>query len=385
MSDESKRVRVVERPEKATIQAFVNGPGPFALASPSFLVVSGAQGTGKSTMLKSLFAEYHDDRRWVLPVSKDIDPGGKLDLTEVVRQALRTQNLPQFLPSFQLIPTMLRTLSEKCSRESGGPLIVYLQLSTKTRGVPFTNDQRDALATEIGAFGRKLTYDYPLCKLVVELSVSLIADKIQDKFNMSELVVVDPLPLKSFVELALEIPEIAGYLKMDEHGREEILKYFYLRAGGSFRELQLLLKNAAKANASDAQGIKAQIDHWYENKIQPIKDVLAKTEEEEEEEEERWLEKFLRELRGEKKPKKEPEAKYLDYVTKVAQAGPKGYLSVGDALKKETKLQMELRRMQPKQAILRSTTSTQVALRHWYFVFYVLGETEEALQDAGYM
>ena len=134
MSDESKRVRVVERPEKATIKAFVSSPGPFPKTSPSFLVVSGAQGTGKSTMLESLFAEYHDDRRWVLPVSKDIDPGGKLDLTEVVRQALRTQNLPQFLPSFQWIPTMLRTLSEKCSRESGGPLIVYLQLSTKTRG-----------------------------------------------------------------------------------------------------------------------------------------------------------------------------------------------------------------------------------------------------------
>ena len=177
MSDESKRVRVVERPEKATIKAFVSSPGPFPKTSLSFLVVSGAQGTGKSTMLESMFAEYHDDRRWVLPVSKDIDPGGKLDLTEVVR----TQNLPQFLPSFQLIPTMLRTLSEKCSRESGGPLIVYLQLSTKTRGIPFTNDQCDALATEIGAFGRKLTYDYPLCKLVVELSVSLIADKIQER------------------------------------------------------------------------------------------------------------------------------------------------------------------------------------------------------------
>ena len=90
-------------------------------------------------------------------------------------------------------------------------------------------------------------------------------------------------------------------------------------------------------------------------------------------------------IRGEKKPKKEPKSKYLDYVTKVAEAGPKGYLSGGDALKKETKLQMELRRLQPAQAVLRSTTSTQVALRHWYFVFYVLGETEEALQDAGYM
>ena len=227
---------------------------------------------------------------------------------------------------------------------------------------------------------------------------------------MSELVVVDPLPLKSalawlcsffwfafvfwscrvgecrtslpsraispcrgFVELALEIPEIAGYLKMDEHGREEILKYFYLRAGGSFRELQLLLKNAAKANASDAQGIKGEIDKWYEKKIQPIQDVLAETEEDE-------LQQFIRRLLGQK-----PEAKYLDYVTKVAQAGPKGYLSGGDALKKETKLEMELRRLQPAQAVLRSTTSNRVALRHWYFVFYVLGETEEALQDAGYM
>ena len=191
-------------------------------------------------------------------------------------------------------------------------------------------------------------------------------------------------PCRGFVELALEIPEIAEYLQMDELSRAEILMYFYLRAGGSFRELQLLLEDAAKANASDAQGIKAQIDKWYEKKIQPIKDLLAETEEEEEEEE-GWLEKLLRELRGEKKPKKEPKSKYLDYVTKVAEAGPKGYLSGGDALKKETKLEMELRRLQPKQAVLRSTASTQVALRHWYFVFYVLGETEEALQDAGYM
>ena len=187
------------------------------------------------------------------------------------------------------------------------------------------------------------------------------------------------------MELALEKPEIAPYLKMDERSRAEVLKYFYLRAGGSFRELQLLLENAAKANASDAQGIKGEIDQWYETKIQPIKDVLAETEEEEEEEEEGWLEKFFREMRGEKKPKKEPKSKYLDYVTKVAEAGPKGYLSGGDALKRETELQMELRRLQPAQAVLRSTTSTRVALRHWYFVFYVLDETEKALQDAGYM
>ena len=173
------------------------------------------------------------------------------------------------------------------------------------------------------------------------------------------------------MELALEKPEIALYLKRDKHSQEEVLKYFYLRAGGSFRELQELLENAAKANASDAQGIKARIDEWYRKKIQPIKDVLAETEEDE-------FQQFIRRLLGQK-----PKSKYLDYVTKVAEAGPKGYLSGGDD--QETELQMELRRLQPAQAILRSTTSTEVALRHWYFVFYVLGETEEALQDAGYM
>ncbi|CAE7518426.1 PCID2 [Symbiodinium pilosum] len=81
-------------------------------------------------------------------------------------------------------------------------LIVYLQLSTNTREVPFTDDQCDALATEIGAFGRKLTYDYPLCKLVVKercwvkIGTSLPSRAIS--------------PCRGFVELALEIPEIVA-------------------------------------------------------------------------------------------------------------------------------------------------------------------------------
>ena len=35
---------------------------------------------------------------------------------------------------------------EKCSRESGGPLIVYLQLSTKTVGTNSPDDQCEAIA-----------------------------------------------------------------------------------------------------------------------------------------------------------------------------------------------------------------------------------------------
>ena len=183
------------------------------------------------------------------------------------------------------------------------------------------------------------------------------------------------------MELALEIPEIAGNLKMDELSRAEILKFALAAASAS---CSCFWRMRSRPTPRMHRASRARSISGMRRRSRPIKDVLAETEEEEEEEE-GWLEKFFRELRGEKKPKKEPKSKYLDYLTKVAKAGPKGDLSGGDALKKETELQMELRRLQPKQAVLRGTTSTRVALRHWYFVFYVLGETEEALQDAGYM
>jgi len=366
--------RAQGRPEMRYIRDFIESPGPAVRRSPAFLVVSGPQGVGKSIMLNTIFADYAAEGRHVLLMTQNLLPGQSLDLETILRKALRIDKLPVYFPN--VVPEFVEELQARpfldvVKRKPREPLIIYMQLSTQNRADDFDQNQCEAIAAAVGGFARELTYEYGLCKFVLEVSVSLIADKIQDKFNMSRLVVVDPLPLKSFVELALEKPEIAPYLKMDERSRAEVLKYFYLRAGGSFRELQLLLENAAKANASDAQGIKGEIDQWYETKIQPIKDVLAETEEDE-------FQQFIRRLLGQK-----PKSKYLDYVTKVAKAGPKGYLSGGDD--KETKLKLELRRLQPAQAVLRSTTSTQVALRHWYFVFYVLGETEKALQDAGYM
>mmetsp|Transcript_50886 Transcript_50886/g.105941 ORF Transcript_50886/g.105941 Transcript_50886/m.105941 type:complete len:459 (-) Transcript_50886:54-1430(-) len=372
MTDEVSGMRIPVRPQQQDVRAFLDMPGPRAMQVPAFIVISGPQGIGKSAMLKGLLAHRRQQGKWVLPILRTLQPGDKLELAAIVEEVLLADRVPEIFPQLRLpFVQLMRQLNSRCLKKTGHPLTIYMQLSTQNRADDFDQNQCEAIAAAVGGFARELTYEYALCKFVLEVSVSLIADKIQDKFNMSELVVVDPLPLKSFVELALEIPEIAGNLKMDERSRAEILKYFYLRAGGSFRELQLLLKNAAKANASDAQGIKGRIDKWYRKKIQPIKDVLAETEEDE-------FQQFIRRLLGQK-----PASKYLDYVTKVAEAGPNGYLSGGDD--KDTKLQMELRRMQPKQAILRSTTSTQVALRHWYFVFYVLGETEEGLQDAGYM
>jgi len=374
MTDEVSGMRIPVRPQQQDVRAFLDMPGPRAMQVPAFIVISGPQGIGKSAMLKGLLAHRRQQGKWVLPILRTLQPGDKLELAAIVEEVLLADRIPEIFPQLRLpFVQLMRQLNSRCLKKTGHPLTIYMQLSTQNRADDFDQNQCEAIAAAVGGFARELTYEYALCKFVLEVSVSLIADKIQDKFNMSELVVVDPLPLKSFVELALEIPEIAGNLKMDERSRAEILKYFYLRAGGSFRELRLLLKNAANANASDAQGIKGRIDKWYRKKIQPIKDVLAETEENE-------FQQFIRRLLGQK-----PASKYLDYVTKVAEAGPKGYLSEGDALDKETKLEMELRRLQPAQAVLRSTTSTEVALRHWYFVFYVLGETEEGLQDAGYM
>ena len=162
---------------------------------------------------------------------------------------------------------------------------------------------------------------------------------------------------RGFVELALEIPEIAGNLKMDELSRAEILKYFYLRAGGSFRELQELLKNAAEANASDVLGIKAQIDKWYRKKIQPIKDVLAETEEDE-------FQQFIGRLLGQK-----PESKYLDYVPWTRRRSWR-WSSGACSRSKQS---------------FGAPPAPRWLCAIGNFVFYVLGETEEALQDAGYM
>ena len=109
--------------------------------------------------------------------------------------------------------------------------------------------------------------------------------------------------------------------------------------------------------------------------------MLAKTEETKEEDEEGRPDTLMK-SEFDQKPRR---SKYLDYLLKVARAGPRGYLSSGAALGNETKLECQLRRWEPADALLRSVTSTRVTLRHWYFVFYILGETEQALQNAGYL
>ena len=178
-------MRVPVRAQRHLIKAFLDGSaGLSAMHTPSFLVVTGPQGSGKSTMLKHLLAEYHDEERLVLPVVQSLNPGQNLRLEALFEDVLQIKNFPDYSRKLPLMGLM-KELKGFCMHKSQRPLIVYLQLSTKNRGEKFTMDQCDDVASELGGFARTITYDYALCQFVLEVSVSLIADKIQERLGQN--------------------------------------------------------------------------------------------------------------------------------------------------------------------------------------------------------
>ena len=71
-----------------------------------------------------------------------------------------------------------------------------------------------------------------------------------------------------------------------------------------------------------------------------------------------------------------------DYLLKVAEAGPMGYLPNS---KQTTQMKLKLLREEPADCVLRRTTNLSVALKHWHFVAKLFQEDEQKLRDAGYM
>ena len=65
-------------------------------------------------------------------------------------------------------------------RKPRTPLIIYVQVSTQNSADNFDQNQCEAIAVAVDGFARELTYNYALCKFVLEVSDSLIADKIQE-------------------------------------------------------------------------------------------------------------------------------------------------------------------------------------------------------------
>ena len=96
-------------------------------------------------------------------------------------------------------------MRETSKRRTSSAVGVYLQLTTKSRGDGFSRDACPHIASTLGAFARNITYDNAACKFILEVSVFAVADIITERFDMSRLVVVRPLPFEDFTSVVKEV------------------------------------------------------------------------------------------------------------------------------------------------------------------------------------
>ena len=339
--------------EEEYIKDFINSPQGEALSTPSFLVVSGSQGIGKSTMLNNLMCEHVKNGKRVLPLDISVRPGEDLKLNEALPQALQAVDLPRYYPAN--VKFLLERVNETCKRRTGSAVVVYLKLTTKIRGDK-SSDACDDIASTLGAFARNITYDNAACKFILEVSVSAVADIIKERFDMSRLVVVRPLPFEDFTSVVKEVakqgndfPTLNKVLAEDD--MDEVLKHYYIRMGGNLRALGEILENVSREGQKGADAVIKRVEQWYKRRVEPIQRKLDDQE-------------------------------VKDYLLKVAGAGPMGYLPESD---EDTKMALKLLREEPADCVLSSTTSETVALKHWHFVAKLFEEDEQKLRDAGYM
>ena len=231
-----------------------------------------------------------------------------------------------------------------------------LQLTTKSRGDKFSRDACDDIASTLGAFARNVTYDNAACKFILEVSVSAVADIIKERFNMSRLVVVRPLPFEDFTSVVKEVAKQGNDFRtlnkvLADDKIEEVLKHYYIRTGGNLRALGEILENVSREGQKGADAVIKRVEQWYNRRVEPIE-------------------------------KKLDDQEVKDYLLKVAEAGPMGYLPNS---KQTTQMTLNLLREEPADCVLRSTTNLRVALKHWHFVAKLFEEDEQKLRDAGYM
>ena len=302
----------------------------------------------------------------MLPLEISVRPGEDLKLNEALPQALQAVDLPRYYPSN--VKFLLERVNETCKRRTGSAVVVYLQLTTKSRGDKFSRDACDDIASTLGAFARNITYDNAACKFILEVSVSAVADIIKERFDMSRLVVVRPLPFEDFTSVVKEVAKQGNDFRtlnkvlaeddMDEvlkvlaeDDMDEVLKHYYIRVGGNLRALGEILENVSRAGQKGADAVIEQVEQWYKERVEPIE-------------------------------KKLDDQEVKDYLLKVAEAGPMGYLPNS---KQTTQMKLKLLREKPADCVLRRTTNLSVALKHWHFVAKLFQEDEQKLRDAGYM
>ena len=263
--------------EEEYIKDFINSPQREALSTPSFLVVSGSQGIGKSTMLSNLMCEHVKNGKRVLPLDSSARLGEDLKLNEALPKALQAVNLPRYYP--EQVEYMLEKVNETSKRRTGSAVVVYLQLTTKSRGDKFSRDACDDIASTLGAFACNITYDNAACKFILEVSVSAVADIVEERFDMSDLVVVRPMPFEDFTSVVKEIAKQGNDFRtlnkvLADDEIDEVLKHYYIRAGGNFRALGKILPSVSSAGQKGADAVIKQVEQWSKERVQPIQKKL---------------------------------------------------------------------------------------------------------------
>ena len=141
----------------------------------------------------------------MLPLGISVRPGEDLKLNDALPQALQAVDLPRYCPSN--VKFLL-----------GSAFVEYLQRTTKSSGDKFSRDACDDIASTLRAFARNITYDNAVCKFILEVSVSAVADIITERFDMSDLVVVRPLPFEDFTSVVKEVAKQGNDFRTAEQG-----------------------------------------------------------------------------------------------------------------------------------------------------------------------
>ena len=108
-----------------------------------------------------------------------------------------------------------------------------------------------------------------------------VADIITERFDVSDLVVVvRPLPFKDFVFVVKEVAKHGNDFRtlnkvLPDDEIEEALKHYYIRAGGNFRTLDLILRNVSRAGQKGADAVIKPVEQWYEERVQPIQKEIG--------------------------------------------------------------------------------------------------------------
>ena len=92
----------------------------------------------------------------------------------------------------------------------------------------------------------------------------------------------------------------------------------------------MILRNVPREGQKGADAVIKQVEQWYKERVKPIE-------------------------------KKLDDQEVKDYLLKVAEAGPMGYLPESD---EETEMNLKLPCEEPAECVLRRATNLSVALKH---------------------